>query len=358
MTTRSRRAALVLATVLAALTSTVLYALDDTPPAETAAAVDIPNAKTPLKGVLTGGQPTAEALAAAAAAGYKTVVNLRSEAEMEAMEDWDEAAAVTGLGMDYVYLPMAGAAGLTVDNARRLAEVLADPAHRPAMIHCASGNRVGGLLALKAYYVDGEDADAALELGLAAGLTKLEETVRQQLASADASASTVFVPDGWERAYEFGYAPVLRIGDMVILSGVPAGGEGSYEDKIRRMYERVQELLETAGATFADVVELTTYHLEPRDSPAFRAEFERYMPIHREFFGDHRPAWTAVGTTVLLSPTAVVEMRVVAFAGSGEGSRVVRSRPDAPAVGGFAASPCGARDQRRSCASGSTSGAF
>lgn len=48
-----------------------------------------------------------------------------------------------------------------------------------------------------------------------------------------------------------------------------------------------------------------------------------YMPIHKEFFGDHRPAWTAVGTTVLLSRTAPVEMRVVAVVGSGKASRVV-----------------------------------
>lgn len=135
---------------------------------------------------------------------------------------------------------------------------------------------------------------------------------------------TIHVPEGWEGAYEFGYAPVVRVGDTVIVSGVPAGGDGSYEDKIRRMYERVEELLAAAGATWNDVVELTTFHTAPRDSPEFQEEFERYMPIHREFFGEHRPAWTAVGTTVLLSPSAPVEMRVVTVAGSGAESRVVR----------------------------------
>lgn len=137
----------------------------------------------------------------------------------------------------------------------------------------------------------------------------------------------IHVPAGWEGAYELGYAPVIRVGDMVIVSGVPAGGDGTYEDKIRRMYQRVGDLLEAAGATFDDVVELTTFHLEPADSPAFRAEFDEYMPIHREFFGDHRPAWTAVGTTALLSPTAVVEMRVIAVVGSGKASRVVFENP-------------------------------
>jgi hypothetical protein len=84
-------------------------------------------------------------------------------------------------------------------------------------------------------------------------------------------------------------------------------------------------LLADAEASFEDVVELTTFHVEPADSAAFSAEFERYMPIHREFFGEHRPAWSAVGTSALLSPTAVVEMRLVAVVGSGKNSRVVRS---------------------------------
>lgn len=143
--------------------------------------------------------------------------------------------------------------------------------------------------------------------------------------SAGAQKMTIYVPEGWEGAYRFGYAPVVRVGDWVILSGIPAVGEGSYEEKIRRMYERAGELLEAAGATFDDVVELTTFHATPEDSPEFRSEFDKYMPVHREFLGEHRPAWTAVGTKALLSATAVVEMRVIAVAGSGADREVVRA---------------------------------
>lgn len=138
---------------------------------------------------------------------------------------------------------------------------------------------------------------------------------------------TIHVPAGWEGAYEFGYAPAVRVGDTVIVSGIPAGGPGTYEEKIRRMYQRAEELLAAAGATLDDVVELTTFHTGPGDSATFRAEFERYMPIHREFFGEHRPAWTAVGTSALLSPTAPVEMRILAVVGSGQASTVVRGKP-------------------------------
>ncbi len=148
-------------------------------------------------------------------------------------------------------------------------------------------------------------------------------------STAGDASQTIYVPDGWEGAYDFGYAPVLKVGDMVIVSGIPNSGEGTYEEKIRRMYTRAKELLASAGASIDDVVELTTFHLEPKDAAAFGAEFERYMPIHKEFFGDHRPAWTAVGTSALLSRTATVEMRLVAVAGSGEGRQVVRGKAEA-----------------------------
>ena len=137
----------------------------------------------------------------------------------------------------------------------------------------------------------------------------------------------IYVPAGWEGAYRFGYAPVLKVGDMVIVSGVAAGGTGTYEEKIRRMYESTGDLLKSAGATFDDVVEITTFHLEPKDAPSFREEFDKYMPIHREFYGEHRPAWSAVGTSALLSRTAPVEMRTVAVVGSGKSSRVVFENP-------------------------------
>ncbi len=154
-------------------------------------------------------------------------------------------------------------------------------------------------------------------------------TLIASLSFADEVDREIHVPAGWEGAYEFGYAPVLKVGDRVIVSGVPNSGTGSYEERTRRMYERVRDLLASAGADLEDVIEITTFHLSPDDANAFRAEFDKYMPIHKEFFGDHRPAWTAVGTSALLSRTADVEMRMEAVTGSGKASRVVFEDPPA-----------------------------
>ena len=140
--------------------------------------IEIPNAKAPMQGVLTGGQPTEADLGKAAAAGYRTIVNLRG---VEESISFDEKAVVNALGMEYIAIPIADSQGLTVDKARRLAEILARPKGRPLMIHCASGNRVGALMALKAFHLDGKDLEAALNIGRQAGLTRLEAAVREVL---------------------------------------------------------------------------------------------------------------------------------------------------------------------------------
>lgn len=145
--------------------------------------VPIPNARMLADDVLSGGQPTVEQFEQAAAAGFRTVVNLRTPGEEGV---WDEAPKAEELGLRYVAIPVAGVEGLTVENARDLAEIFDDPGARPLMIHCGSGNRIGALFALKAYHLDGESTEAALEIGRNAGLTRLEleEVVKERLESS------------------------------------------------------------------------------------------------------------------------------------------------------------------------------
>ena len=153
--------------------------------AEEPVRVDIMNAKAPWPGMLLGGQPTPDQLKQAAAVGYKTVINLRTTGELE---EWDEKAVVEGLGMGYVSVPVQGKQGMTEDNARSFAQALQDAGSGPVLVHCASGNRVGGLFALKAFYVDGEPAENAFTIGQEAGMrASLEPTIRQILGIEDSS---------------------------------------------------------------------------------------------------------------------------------------------------------------------------
>lgn len=137
----------------------------------------LPNARTPLPGLVTGGQPSSHQLKALAQAGFKALINLREADERDFSAEIAEAEA---LGLEYTQIPVGGTDDLTPENAKALAEAM-DAAAGPVAVHCSSGNRVGALLAVKAAWVDGATPDEALELGLDAGLAHLEPAVRKLL---------------------------------------------------------------------------------------------------------------------------------------------------------------------------------
>jgi uncharacterized protein (TIGR01244 family) len=140
---------------------------------------DIPNRGEPLDGIITGGQPSAAAIATIAEQGFTAVIDLRS---VEEDRGFDEAATVQGLGMSYISLPVSGAGGISYENANALDAILAD-IDGPVLVHCASSNRVGALLALRAK-LNGADDEEALALGVDAGLTGLRPVVEEVLSTS------------------------------------------------------------------------------------------------------------------------------------------------------------------------------
>lgn len=136
------------------------------------------NAHRPEADLLTGGQPSRECLDAIHDLGYHTVVNLRPAGEFE---EFDEGRVVRELGLDYVHIPVAGPDDLNAEAVASLDTVLSDTQRRPALIHCGSGNRVGALIAMRAYRKLGLGVEEALACGEAAGLTDLRDIVREKL---------------------------------------------------------------------------------------------------------------------------------------------------------------------------------
>jgi len=153
--------------------------------------LDLRNMHTPAPGLMTGGQPSKADLEKLKAAGYQVVVNLRLPTEVTKVKDpakagqynFPEANYALSLGFQYVNLPVKGAAGLTEENARTLDAIL-KAAKGPVFVHCSSGNRAGGLIALRAFYVQHDSKDAALKLGREAGLTMLAPLVKKKLDHA------------------------------------------------------------------------------------------------------------------------------------------------------------------------------
>ncbi len=135
---------------------------------------------SPVDGITSAGQPDEAALEVFADAGYATVIDMRGEAEDRG---FDEAAVVEALGLHYVTMPIENDAAISFDNARKL-DALLQEYPGPVLVHCASGNRVGALLALRAS-LEGADDERALALGREGGLTRLERVVQERLAGED-----------------------------------------------------------------------------------------------------------------------------------------------------------------------------
>ncbi len=143
----------------------------------------IANAARPEPRLLTAGQPTPAQLDAARAGGVRTVITLR--APDEPGQQWEADALMTE-GVRFLRIPVRGPDDLTEENARRLDAALVEALAEEGdvLLHCGSSNRVGALMALRAFFVQGKSAEEALAIGRAAGLTRLEPHVHERLRAA------------------------------------------------------------------------------------------------------------------------------------------------------------------------------
>lgn len=123
---------------------------------------------------IVGGQPSESDLVILSKNGIKTVINLRGNGEFN---DFDEKTKVEALGMQYVAIPISGAAGINHENLAIFTTAIAKK--EKAFVHCASGNRVGAMFALDAHINNDKNVEEAILVGKKAGLTRLESTVRK-----------------------------------------------------------------------------------------------------------------------------------------------------------------------------------
>ena len=140
-----------------------------------------------------------------------------------------------------------------------------------------------------------------------------------------APGGEVVIPSaGGQRAYAgYRFAPARRAGDFVYISGViagPAPGEKrdaeAFKAQVRRAFGALKRTLEASGASFADVTMINTFHVW--NGPGFQGtrdeQFAAFGAVKDEFMSAPHPAWTAVGTTGLLSDDGVVEIQMIAYA--------------------------------------------
>ncbi len=113
-----------------------------------------------------------------------------------------------------------------------------------------------------------------------------------------------------------------RAGDFIFVSGTSSrradesiagahrGADGAYvldiRTQTRAVLENVRDILASAGAALADVVEVSTYLVS-------MADFAGYNEVYSEFFGYEGPARTTVAVAQLPHPQLLIEIKVVAY---------------------------------------------
>ncbi len=134
------------------------------------------NPLMPNERLIVGGQPSIADLELLKAQGVTTVINLRPESEPN---DFSESQIVNQLGMEYCHIPLSTIESFTEEACHCLRQTLASS--KSCLIHCATGNRAGALIALKSHWLDNLPAEQAIEYGKQAGLTMLEPQIRNLL---------------------------------------------------------------------------------------------------------------------------------------------------------------------------------
>ncbi|MFC1940688.1 RidA family protein [Chloroflexota bacterium] len=124
------------------------------------------------------------------------------------------------------------------------------------------------------------------------------------------------VNPGWERYNRLTFAPAVRKGNMLFITGMdgaqidPATGnpvvKGDMFEQTKVIYEKIKKVLEAAGASFEDVV-WTTDYITTKDG--YRAT----GGVRRQYFGDSVPASTCIVVKGLLNDDALIEIDAVAI---------------------------------------------
>ena len=89
------------------------------------------------------------------------------------------------------------------------------------------------------------------------------------------------------------FSPAIQAGDFLFVSGqasVDKNGnivKGTFEEECRRSFENVKIILEAAGLTFKDVVQVRNYVGSQENLASFNQ-------IYREYFSEPFPARTTI----------------------------------------------------------------
>jgi protein tyrosine phosphatase (PTP) superfamily phosphohydrolase (DUF442 family) len=128
---------------------------------------DVPRVLCLDENFATGGQPTAEAYAKAAAGGFKSVVSLRTP--NEGIDLARERAQVESKKLRYFNIPV-NSSSPRAEQADEFLRIARDKANQPMLVNCATANRVGAFMMIFRVAEQGWSEQKALDEAIKIGL--------------------------------------------------------------------------------------------------------------------------------------------------------------------------------------------
>ena len=118
-------------------------------------------------------------------------------------------------------------------------------------------------------------------------------------------------PAGTEVIYDFmQFSQAVQVGGMIWVSGQVGMNEKfeiaeGIEALTRQAFVNLKRVLNEAGGSLEDIVELVTYHISMSD-------MRKFAKVKSEFFPNNYPAWTAIVLKELVLNGLLVEIKATA----------------------------------------------
>lgn len=109
-----------------------------------------------------------------------------------------------------------------------------------------------------------------------------------------------------------GYSRAVKIGNLIEVSGTVAVedgklvGEGDAATQTRCILQKIERVLQGAGAKMSDVIRTRIFVTNI-------SEWEAIGKVHGEFFKDIKPATSMVEVSALIEPDYLIEIEITAW---------------------------------------------
>lgn len=124
----------------------------------------------------------------------------------------------------------------------------------------------------------------------------------------------VIIPKGHQETYDtLKYAPAMRVGDMVYLSGVVVTLKDdetatNITPAVERAFDEIEAILNASGGDWSDAVDVTSFYTD-LDAHLFPMWDVKEVRVPAPY-----PAWTAIGVDRLYGgDNAIIEIKVTAY---------------------------------------------